>query len=140
MRPFFSILTAGLIFLAFILPGCAGSPYRTSRMSSSEIQSVTDHQLHRAISNDVIRNRTIINEAVRRGIITEKEGDLIQRKQVAIGMSESAMVLSWGKPRRMNRTVNAFGVRKQCVYGQLTKRSKPTYVYVENGFITSWQD
>jgi len=56
----------------------------------------------------------------------------IIKGQIFMGMPEEAMLVSWGKPESVNESVFSFGVHKQYVYGT-------TYVYVENGFIRSWQ-
>jgi hypothetical protein len=46
----------------------------------------------------------------------------------------SAMALaSWGEPNKVNRTVGKWGVNEQWVYDD-------TYLYFENGKLTSWQD
>ena len=52
---------------------------------------------------------------------------------IRVGMSEAALLLSWGKAEKINRSVYSFGVHKQHIYGE-------TYIYTKNGFITSWQD
>ena len=53
---------------------------------------------------------------------------------IFIGMSESALIACWGKPRDVNKTVGEWGTHKQYVYGDFGP-----YVYVENGYVTSWQ-
>ena len=53
---------------------------------------------------------------------------------IFIGMSESALIACWGKPRDVNKSVGEWGTHKQYVYGDFGP-----YVYVENGYVTSWQ-
>jgi hypothetical protein len=58
----------------------------------------------------------------------------IADKKIKLGMSEQALLCSWGEPPGgVHSSVGSWGVRKQYVYAG-------TYVYVENGKVTSWQD
>lgn len=67
--------------------------------------------------------------------VTERELQAIENRQIFIGMSEEALLLSWGNPSDINSSTGAWGVHKQYVYGDFGP-----YVYVENGKVTSWQD
>lgn len=62
----------------------------------------------------------------------EKQACLILEGKIAIGMTEAALLKSWGRPRRINESVGPWGVHKQYVY-------RSAYVYVENGRVVSWQ-
>jgi len=57
-----------------------------------------------------------------------------KNEKIQIGMPEKYLILSWGEPDDINESVGIWGTHKQYVYGS------GQYVYVENGFITSWQD
>lgn len=57
----------------------------------------------------------------------------IKNKQVQIGMTEEQVILSWGRPKRINESVGRWGRHEQWVY------SDSTYIYFENGILTSWQ-
>lgn len=61
---------------------------------------------------------------------TKHELELIAARKVSIGMSEAALVRSWGKPDKINKS--AYG-SDQWVYGN------NQYVYVEDGLVTNWQ-
>jgi hypothetical protein len=66
---------------------------------------------------------------------TEKQQALADKSRgVSVGMS-SAQVLasSWGKPRKVNRTTTANGVKEQWVYGG-------GYLYFFNGVLTGIQN
>lgn len=65
---------------------------------------------------------------------TETEKGAISSHSVFIGMSSQAVLASLGKPQRVNRTTGSWGVHEQWVYG--TGR----YVYIENGYVSAWQD
>jgi hypothetical protein len=73
-------------------------------------------------------------QCIARSSIAESEVALVKAQKIQLGMSETALLCSWGRPQKVNRTVNASGEHKQYVYGS------NTYVYVENGKIDSWQD
>jgi hypothetical protein len=48
-------------------------------------------------------------------------------------MTDEMVRLSWGSPRDINRSVGSWGVHEQWVYYS-------SYLYFENGILTSWQD
>jgi hypothetical protein len=53
--------------------------------------------------------------------------------KIWLGMSSEMAKESWGLPEQNNRTVGTWGTHEQWVYGD-------TYLYFENGTLTSWQD
>lgn len=55
-------------------------------------------------------------------------------KKVSMGMPEQLLILSWGSPKDISKTVGSWGVNKQFVYGL------SNYVYTKNGVVTSWQN
>lgn len=57
----------------------------------------------------------------------------IKHEEVVLGMTIDEAKLSWGAPNDINRTVGAWGVHEQWVYGR-------TYLYFKNGILTSFQD
>ncbi|MBC7758376.1 MAG: hypothetical protein H7069_05935 [Phormidesmis sp. FL-bin-119] len=61
-------------------------------------------------------------------------GTLVAKKMIQLGMTKAMVTDSWGEPDDINRTVASWGVHEQWVYGS------STYVYFENGKLTSWQD
>ena len=58
---------------------------------------------------------------------------LIYYHQLAIGMTSEQVEKSWGKPRKINKSTGKYGVHEQWVYNN-------KYAYIENGYLTSWQD
>jgi hypothetical protein len=54
-------------------------------------------------------------------------------KKIELGMPERLLILSWGVPEKINKTVGSWGEHKQFVY------NNRTYVYIKNGKISSWQ-
>lgn len=63
----------------------------------------------------------------------KKFGKDAKKKSVTLGMPEELVYLAVGKPIRVNRSVGRYGVHLQLVYGG-------SYIYVRNGFVSSWQD
>jgi hypothetical protein len=58
----------------------------------------------------------------------------ISNKQIQMGMTKDMVIASWRKPDRINRTVTMNRTHEQWVYGD------STYLYFEDGILTSWQD
>lgn len=72
-------------------------------------------------------------ELRRRRVFTVGDWALIVHGKIRIGMSEDALLCSWGSARS-NRTLTSHSEHLQYVYGPRT------YVYVENGIVTAIQD
>lgn len=72
-------------------------------------------------------------EAKRRRASIEK--NLVKSERIRIGINQCTLYASWGYTDSQNRTVGPWGIHIQHVYGDLG-----TYVYTENGRVTSWQD
>jgi hypothetical protein len=72
-----------------------------------------------------------INELKRRNI--RFDATSIQNQEIQINGFECDVFAVFGPPKRYNRSVNAQGTRVQFVYNR-------TYIYTNNGVITSWQD
>lgn len=64
---------------------------------------------------------------------TERIKEAITTGTLALGMSDQQARASWGAPEKINRTVNVQGVHEQWIY-------ESTYVYFDDGVLTSWQD
>jgi hypothetical protein len=79
------------------------------------------------------KSKSALDEIARRNSFTMAEWDLVNNRQLQLGMSELALVCSLGQPASTNRSVGSWGVHIQYVYGD-------TLVYVENGKVTSFQD
>ncbi len=127
-----------ILIMAFVITSCAGSPVKLAKMDSEQIKTVTDEQLIICMQYKNYDTDTVYSEAVARGLIAEDDIYYIKKAEIRIGMSETALVASKGYGHKVNRTAGDFGVHKQYVYG--TKIGERTFVYVENGKVTSWQD
>lgn len=67
-------------------------------------------------------------------LFTSREIHAILNREIFIGMSNLALLASYGLPEDINTTTGSWGTHSQYVY--------PGYrfVYVENGKVTSWQN
>lgn len=59
--------------------------------------------------------------------------ECINEGKITISMTFEQVRASWGEPGDVNRTVTAYGVHSQWVYGSV-------YVYFDDGILTGWQD
>jgi len=75
---------------------------------------------------------TIVKPEVRRRKLMFNDSQ-IREEKVRVGMTQCQLFAVWGLPREQNRTVGKWGVHIQHVYGN-------SYIYTENGQVTSWQD
>lgn len=75
-----------------------------------------------------------VKEEFARRKLSIKNKNLVREKEIRIAMSVCEMYASWGYPKKNNRSVGRWGEHIQHIYGN------GTYVYSENGRITSWQD
>jgi len=66
---------------------------------------------------------------------SEEIWQLIRQSKIKLGMTRDMLLLSWGEPTEINKSVGSWGIHEQFVY-----RDCNSYVYVENGKITSWQN
>lgn len=76
--------------------------------------------------------KLVKKEAVRRKL--KFDDSLVDQGRIKMGISECQLYASFGLPEDQNRTVGRWGVHIQHIYGG------GTYVYTENGRVTSWQD
>lgn len=81
-----------------------------------------------------------VEEAHKLSAQADRQDEATERKRkrsqgVVIGMTrDDVLASSWGKPQRVNTTINARGTREQWVYGGRN------YLYFENGVLTTIQN
>jgi len=124
--------------VVFSLSGCAGF---TTLSSPETAASLDDMSLcKRARSNlcggiyGCPQDKYAIAEIKKRNLIPDSEWPLINERKIRRGMTECGLNASWGGHPKINNSVGSWGVHKQYVYGS------GSYVYVENGKVTSWQN
>ena len=57
----------------------------------------------------------------------------VNNKSIYVGMPEEALPLAVGDPTTINTSTFSHGTQKQYIFGT------STYIYVKNGFVSSWQ-
>ena len=128
----FTLMTKFAIFVAIaIMAGCAGSTAKIATLSEAELQKESSVNLCNAYHFQKVKSAK--DELIRRKEFSDKTWISIENGAIFIGMSEVGLVCAMGGPIRVNLTVTKEGESKQFVYGSRT------YVYTQNGFITSWQ-
>lgn len=85
----------------------------------------------KAIMGDVAKAVAIQTAAREKRLLGQKK-----KEGVKMGMTrEAALLSSWGRPERVNRSTGAYGVNEQWVYP-----GHHNYLYFENGILTSIQN
>ena len=84
----------------------------------------------RLVAEERAKKRAKIAKAKKIG---GKYANLILKGKAVIGMKREQVKLALGNPRDINRTVGSWGVHEQWVYAN-------SYLYFENGVMTSFQD
>lgn len=108
-------------------------------MSATELRTVKSESL--CSSYALKKGPRVRAELERRADISAEDWRLIESKSVSIGMTELALLCSWGYPPiggDINESVGSWGVHRQWVYRACTG-CKAQYVYTENGKVASWQ-
>lgn len=59
--------------------------------------------------------------------------ETIKKQKIRLGMTKDQVLLSWGKPESVNRTVTLYGTKEQWIY-------RKTYLYFEDNKLTAYQD
>ncbi len=137
------------LLVCITIAGCAGSPYMIENATPEELENVSTKDLIHGYNHMTAttpfskyepksRTPTVKAELQRRNLVPEHEWETIDQRKIKIGLSEMGLYISWGFPDKVNKSVGSYGVHKQIIYKR-GKHSK-TYVYVENGKVTSWQN
>lgn len=122
------------IIATVLVTGCASNaPINVMWADEATVKSQTDLDLCRsyALMIGKTRDNSIVGQELQRRL--QSEWSTIKARHIQIGMSEAALVCSWGRPDRINTSTGSWGTKKQWVYGT------GQYVYTSNGRITSWQ-
>ena len=122
-------------FLSFcvvlVLAGCAVA-------TKEDVEKASDTRVCRKIGffNKLLlpeQKLPWVDEATRRNLLSKKEIDSVNLKEIYVGMRLCALYASWGDPDRENKSVGSWGVRVQHVYGR-------NYVYTRNDIIVSYSN
>ena len=107
-------------------------------MFAALLQVADEHDYHRRFARE--RKEEQEAQQQRRELYVQAHPELADRVKSAVlkgnitlGLSCDDTRASWGAPTKIHRTVGTYGVHEQWIYGD-------TYIYFENGILTSWQD
>lgn len=111
------------------------------KMNEQELKTDLEIQKDRKrVQNQIKEEREKLLEKKEKRLIylTEKFGrqnalKIIDNK-ISLGMTKEMVRESWGGPKDINRTVGSWGIHEQWVY------HGNSYLYFEDGILTSWQD
>jgi len=78
-------------------------------------------------------------EMEREASLERQQKALLHSKEITLGMTEEQAVDLLGLPQDKNRSVGSWGVHEQWVFKK-KKHNHDTYLYFENGILTSYQD
>ncbi len=121
-----------VVFIAFVLSACAGSPARIAGMSPDELKNEDSRKLCGAYAFN--RAENVKKELLRRNAISSGEWKAIDEKKMEAGMSELALVCSFGQPSMMVKE----GENQRWLYHRCTA-CPATVVLISNGKVTSSQ-
>ena len=145
------------ICLALILSGCAGSPIAIFNMSPEELRSVDVKELCSAYAHPwaakeskiraelLSRDVEIVKDpSVRGGYsvigtlpFTAREWQAIDARRIFVGMSENALICSWGLPDSCGGITRSSYGPTQYAY-QSCEGYSSHFVYVEDGTVMDW--
>ena len=103
--------------------------YQTAKLAEKKTLAKANADRQKAQYNAIYKRRADLTKKYGSQEIAEK----IMAKKIWIGMTSAMALESWGKPTDINRSVGSWGIHEQWVYGD-------TYLYFEDGVLTSWQD
>ncbi|MGI9311170.1 MAG: hypothetical protein ACR2P7_06530 [bacterium] len=74
---------------------------------------------------------------VSRGLIKRTDFSAIKAGTLKLGMSECAIIASWGLPSDINKTVTTYSASEQWVWEHYSSGYR--FAYLEGGVLTGWQ-
>lgn len=114
-------------------PRCAGS-YEPEKCEALEakLAAETPAMKKERIAKLEESRQSAMKQAASQPITVPTVSCMYARKQAYVGMSwEENVQCGWGRPERINKTINARGVSEQWVYGS------GNYLYFTDGILTT---
>jgi hypothetical protein len=128
-----------LVALAASLEGCVSwtDPAELRAKDTTDLCSA-----YASFGSYADRQNAIQAEITRRGLIDLADWDMVRQHRVRIGMTECALLASWGYPIDSHRTVTQGGDETQLVFGACNwgNCSPSRYGYVQNGRVVAIQN
>jgi hypothetical protein len=100
-----------------------GSSVNVSGAGKADPTSPATAQLQREIA--AIKRKELVEDAIHAG-------------KIFVGMTADEVILSWGRPSKINATISGRGRSEQWIYRR-GRIGDDQYVYVDNGVVTSMQ-
>jgi len=143
-------LIYGMISLLF-LTGCALAPLTQDQLTAMPLlEQYSEYGYHRNASGTLCNDKGnyLYDEETRFSIykeiekrVSKQEYQQILSGKLSIGMTERALACSMrGYAETINVTTTKYGTSKQHVYGDVLSSKGATYVYTENGIVTTIQN
>ena len=126
-------LALGALGFPFFLASCAGSPIAIARDTNEQLRTEQTINLCRAYPMFLDRSG-VRAELSRRLAVSDPEWVLIDQRKIYVGMTECALLASWGSPEKQERDTTLRGENVRYVY-----HGGADIVYVNDGKVTSFQ-
>jgi len=130
-----------LISVGLIMAACY------PRVSVENVRTISDADLCVANTATAASGWELARqEILRRGLLTQEELRLVDNRTIRVGMPECGLLAMKGYPRpprwcgKINTSGGSYGTHRQYVYRPCGSYGTTTYVYVENGRVSSWQN
>lgn len=124
--PDMHLTRCGLVAIAFsLLTGCAPDPHSPGAIlieNEAAIRQEDTLSLCQAFGENSQKIyganglRRIRDEIMRRDALTPSDWALVDRREIAIGMSECGLLAAWGVPYQIRRNVTSLGEEVQYIY------------------------
>lgn len=117
-------------------------------IDSSQLQNMSDEDLiedflqtyYYAGKRRRVFHKRLTSELQQRFNLSDVEVDAVEKRHVFKGMSEMALYLSWGYPRKSDeKSIAGLGACKEFVYGGENTGFIPQYIYLKDGKVAGWQ-
>ena len=131
MKALLSLLAS--LLLALSLMGCAhlvGLPFKIAFLSEAEVAQLSVQDLCKGRE---FFPKTVENALRGKRVFSRLELEMIMKNKIHLGMSEEALLCSWGLPDDLNISVRERGDQREYVY------EPDQYVYVEDGKVVGWK-
>lgn len=135
---------AAAVLLSALVSGCAGSAYSVAHEDAAALRARSSDEL--CLAFHASPTPGVEAELRARNALTEAEWPLVRSHALAVGMTRTAVLCSWGTiwdgiDGNVHRAVLPGGhVEEQWVYMPAMDITKARYVYLSDGVVTALQD
>jgi hypothetical protein len=125
-----------LVIMVMFMGGCTMAPltYYSGPTAEEKAQALNDIP---ALVDEIKRKQggqwESREEEIRSKKWSSRITNAVINKDIILGMTKEQVIASWYRPNDINRSVGSWGVHEQWIYNN-------TYLYFEDGILTSFQD